>query len=130
MTTASKATQKNELGCFDSPFWNQAFDIEEMLTLEKREKSKFNPETLFKLESTGTIKSIHNRTKTKVISFEGEGDDNDEDSAASSIDSITQLDAEYRNTEATGNIPSTAKASAHVVSPKESVDGSAPAVRG
>ena len=57
-------------------------------------------------------------------------DDKDEDSADSSIDSSIQLDADNRNTEATGKLPFTAKASAHVVSPKESVDGSVPAVSG
>ena len=99
-----------------------------MLALEKKEKNKINPETLFNLESAGTIKSIHNRTKAKGISFAVDVEDEDEDSADSSIDSNIQLDADNRNTEATGKLPSTAKASAHVVSPKESVDGSAPAV--
>jgi hypothetical protein len=56
--------------------------------------------------------------------------DKDEDSADSSINSDIQLDANNRNTEATGKLPFTARASAHFVSPKESVDGSAPAVSG
>lgn len=129
LTTASEATQKKELDCFDSPFWNQAFDIEEMLALEKKEKNKINPETLFNLESAGTIKSIHNRTKTKSISFAADVNDDDEVSASSSIDSI-QLVTDNRNTEATGINLSTAKASARIVSPKESVNGSVPAVSG
>ena len=105
LTTASEEKQKKELDCFNSPFWNQAFDIKEMLALEMKQKNKINPETLFNLESTGTIKSIHNRTKKKSISFEGEVNDDDEGSAASSIESFEQLDADNRNTEATGNPP-------------------------
>ena len=80
LTTASEEKQKKELDCFNSPFWNQAFDIEEMLALEMKQKNKINPETLFNLESTGTIKSINNRTKKKSISFEGEVNDDDEGS--------------------------------------------------
>ena len=130
LVTASESNQSKELNCFDSPFWNQAFDIEEMLALKRKEKGKINPETLFNLESTGTIKSIHNRTKKKTITFEGDGDDDDEGSAASSIDSINQLAADNHNTEATGSTPSRANASVNIVSPKESVDGSVPAVSG
>lgn len=129
LTTASESSQKKELDCFDAPFWNQAFDIEEMLELEKKEKNKINPETLFNLDTVGTIKSIHNRTKTK-ISFAGDGSNDDEASADSSIDSIHQLATDNHNTGATGKIPSNAQASAHVVSPKESVDGSVPAESG
>ena len=51
------------------------------------------------------------------------------DSAASSIESLEQLDADNRNTEATGNPPSK-QSSARVVSPKESVNGFVPAVSG
>jgi hypothetical protein len=57
-----------------------------MLALEMKQKNKINPETLFNLESVGTIKSIHNRTKKKSISFEGDVNDDDEDSTASSIE--------------------------------------------
>jgi len=130
LVTASEANQSKELNCFDSPFWNQAFDIEEMLALQRKEKGRINPETLFNLESTGTIKSIHNRTKTKSITFEGDGDDDDEGSAASSIDSYNQLATDNHNTEAMGKTPSHASASVNIVSPKESVDGSVPAVSG
>jgi len=131
LVMASEANQSKKLNCFDSPFWNQAFDIEEMLALQKKEKSKINPETLFNLETTGTIQSIHNRTKKKAIAFEGDGeDDDDEGSAASLIDSNTQLVTDNHNTGATDNTPSHANASVNVVSPKESVDNSVPAVRG
>ena len=107
LTTSSEASQKKELDCFDSPFWNQAFDIEEMLALDKKDNNKIYPETLFnlELESAGTIKSIHNRTKAKGISFAVDVDDKDEDSADSSIDSNIQLDADNRNTEAMGKLP-------------------------
>jgi len=128
--TASEANQSKELNCFDSPFWNQAFDIEEMLALKRKEKDKINPETRFNLESTGTIKSIHNRTKSKTITFEGDGDEDDEGSAASSIDSLNQLATDNHHTEATGNTPSHARASVNIVYPKESVDGLVPAVSG
>jgi hypothetical protein len=131
LTTANEANQKKEFDCFDSPFWNQAFDIEEMLALEKKEKNKINPETLFNLESTRTIKSIHNRTRAKSISFAADEDDNEESSADSSIESNRQLDADIRSTEVMGKSPSIAKTSSHIVSPPtESVTGSAPAVWG
>jgi hypothetical protein len=130
LNTANEANQKKEFDCFDSPFWNHAFDIKEMLALEKKEKNKINPETLFNLESTGTIKSIHNRTRTKRISFEANVDDDDESSADSSIESNKQLDADIRSTEVMGNNPSIAKTSYHIVSPKESTNGPAPANRG
>jgi hypothetical protein len=38
LVTASEANQSKELNCFDSPFWNQVFDIEEMIALQKKEK--------------------------------------------------------------------------------------------
>ena len=131
LTTANEANQKKEFDCFDSPFWNQAFDIEEMLALEKKEKNKINPETLFNLESSGTIKSIHNRTKTKTISFAADEENDDESSADSSIESNKQLDTDIRNTEVMGKSPSIAKTSSRIVSPPtESVTGSVPAGRG
>jgi len=130
LTTANEANQNEEFDCFDSPFWNNAFDIEEMLALEKKEKNKINPETLFNLESTGTIKSIHNRTHSKKISFEANVDDDNESSADSSIESTKQLDADIRSTEVMGNNPSIAKTSNLIVSPKESANGPAPAICG